>query len=222
MPAGPAIAACGLAGVLAGLLTEIGAGDALAASLALPALALVVERSRLRRGLAFAMVVTVAMVIGADARTRALDPPLGRWLEAHREPGEASSAVWITGRLIEDAESTEFGVRVSVEVRWVQDAGALQAAPGVANVYVGGQRAASARSAWTAGRAVGMWVAFSDPTIALNPGGYSPRWQRLRRPYHVNGSVKSALLIDVERGAWWHEAGAAVRAHVRQAVGRCP
>jgi competence protein ComEC len=218
--AGPAIAACGLAGVLAGLLTDSGAGDAFAASLALPALALVVERRPLRVGLALASVAMLAMAIGAVARTRALDPPVVRWLEAHAEPGDASEPVQVVGHLATDAERTGFGVRLLVDVEQIRDERAVRPAKGVVQAYVAGDRAASEYREWTAGRHVVAWASLREPALALNPGGPGARWQRLRRPFHLTGSVKSALMIEVDRGAWWHEAGAAIRTHVRRAVER--
>ncbi len=50
----------------------------------------------------------------------------------------------------------------------------------------------------------------------VNPGGPSDRWQTLRRPFVLTGSIKSALVIDVRPGPWWDEWAAAVRARVRE------
>jgi competence protein ComEC len=61
-------------------------------------------------------------------------------------------------------------------------------------------------------------VTLRRPQVWLNPGGPSERWQILRRPFLLTGTIKSALLVQVRPAYVWDEWAAAIRAHVRQRV----
>jgi competence protein ComEC len=117
----------------------------------------------------------------------------------------------VTGTLVRDAEQADDGVGLLVEAREVRDARGVRLVWGRAQLYVAGEFARPAAREWTAGRTVHVTAALRPPRVSRNPGGPSPRWQALRRPYLVTGSVKSAALVEVERGAPWHEAAAAGR-----------
>jgi competence protein ComEC len=56
--------------------------------------------------------------------------------------------------------------------------------------------------------------------VFLNFGGVSPFWQQLRRPFVLSGSVKSAALVEVQRGAWWAELAGRARRRARVARAR--
>jgi competence protein ComEC len=61
-------------------------------------------------------------------------------------------------------------------------------------------------------------MAFKAPAVWLNPGSPGLTWQRLTARAQEIGTVKSAALVSVERGAWWREWSAAARASVRRRI----
>jgi competence protein ComEC len=83
---------------------------------------------------------------------------------------------------------------------------------------VSGESAGEGAAGWTAGRLVRAPVLLRRPRVWRNFGGPSVTWQQLRRPFALTGTIKSAALVDVVPGAWWVEAAAAVRRHVRRAA----
>ena len=54
--------------------------------------------------------------------------------------------------------------------------------------------------------------------MIVNPGGPNLAWQALRRPFDLTGTIKSAALVDVERGGWHDELTARIRRGVRETV----
>jgi competence protein ComEC len=218
---GPLIAACLVAGAAAGLVTPVGPTDAVATALALASLAFVPDALALRRALVMAAVCGAGAAHGAFARDRAVGPPLVRWMDQTAgESARAPDPVLVRGWLAGDAARTDFGVRLVIDVREILEGSEWRAAPGRVQAYVAGDLAAARARDWTAGRAVVTPVSLRRPQVLINPGGSGAVVQALRRPYHLAGTIKSAALITVEPGAWWHEAAAAVRRHVRDAVAR--
>jgi competence protein ComEC len=242
MPLGPALALGAVGGALVGCLTDVAATDALAASVAACSVSIVVEPWRQRalwRALLVAGVASATMLHGAVARDRAFVRGPGLFstdsvrvmasIPGVRGPTPSMPAesvenrpgpVELTGTLVRDAEQADGSVGLLVESRDVRDARGARPVRGRVQLYVAGELAGPAAAAWTAGRTVRVTATLRPPRVARNPGGPSPRWQALRRPHLATGSVKSAALVEVERGAIWHEAAAAVRRLVREAAAR--
>ncbi len=225
MPLGPAIAVWAVAGAALGCVTDVQATDALGASVAAFSLALMVEsrrQPRVWRGLLLAGIAGVTMAEGALARERALDPPLARvhgdvlWGRAQG----TSDPVLVTGTLVADAEQADASVGLLVDAHEIRDAHGSHRVAGRVQLHVAGTLAGPTARTWTAGRTVRVSAALRAPRVSQNPGGPSIRWQTLRRPHVLTGSVKSAALVDVERGAFWNEAAAAVRRRVRDVTAR--
>ncbi|HEY7475157.1 MAG TPA: DNA internalization-related competence protein ComEC/Rec2 [Vicinamibacterales bacterium] len=216
----PGLAVCLVAGVTAGLITQTSWTDAVAAALALASLAVLLDSRTVRRMVGLAALAAAGAAHGALARERAVEPPLVRWFAQTTGDGaRATDPVLLRGRLAADAARTDFGVRLVIDVQDVREDG-WRAISGRIQVYVAGELAAIRSPDWIAGRAVAAPVSLRRPQLLLNPGGSSELLQTLRRPYHLAGTIKSAALIAVEPAAWWHEAAAAVRRHVRDSVRR--
>jgi competence protein ComEC len=109
-------------------------------------------------------------------------------------------------------------VRVLVDVESIEDHRGLHRVQGRIQAYVAGELAAGSGRDWTAGRWIRAPVTLRRPQIWLNPGGPSERWQVLRRPFLLTGTIKSALLVQVQPAYIWDEWAAAIRAQVRQRV----
>jgi competence protein ComEC len=198
-------------GAAAGILTSVRFGDALAAGIALASICALVGSSLIRRLLCVAGLGLISCASGARARDNALAPPVLAWFEGQAQASR-SDVVAIEGRLVGDASVSDTGVRLLVD--------AARPARGRILVNVGGAFAAAASPAWTNGRPVRVFGTIRRPQILVNFGGPSPRWQMLRRPAALLASVKSAALIEVERGAWWDDAASAIRRRVRSRISR--
>ena len=217
----PLIAVCLAAGVAGGLVSAVPWTGAAAVALALASLALAADGRTVRPVLVVAALSAAAVSHGAAARERAANPPIVQWLD--RTAGDAvrsSGPVALRGRLAADATRTEFGVRLVIDVDDIRGDDEWHRATGRVQAYVAGDMAAALAVEWTAGRTVVTSVTLRRPQVLLNPGGPGRLQQTLQRPFHLAGSIKSAALVTVERGAWWSEAAAVVRRHVRDAVDR--
>jgi competence protein ComEC len=107
-----------------------------------------------------------------------------------------------------------------IDARRVRDAAGWQDTRGRVQVLVAGSLAYPFVEEWTAGRRVEAPVMLRRLHVWRNPGGPSPRRQALARGLIVAGTIKSATLIEVAPGRWWHEAAAAVRGYVRRQTAR--
>lgn len=188
------------------------AGAALSAALALASLTLAAHGPRVRRALIVGAVACGAMAHGAAARDRVIAPPLATWAGPDTSPRQMP--VVVIGTLAEDAAALESGVRLLIDV----DAIDGERVTGRVQAYAGGDLAGASQREWTAGRRIRVPMTLRRPPLLLNPGGPSERWQTLRRPFALAGSIKSALLVEVAPGRWWDEWAAAIRAIVRQRV----
>ena len=204
-------------GVACGLIGPIAVLQAWTAALASLSVALVTPpRVHVRNACLVFAIGAVAIAIGASARDRALNPPLATLVG----DGRSTAPVTVAGRLVRDAELTGEGARLTLDVRALLDNGTWRGIEGRAQVFIGGSFVAGLVPALTAGREVRAPISLRAPQIWLNPGGPSATWQALTRRFDVLGSVKSAALVTVERGGWWTETTAAVRAHVRRSIAR--
>ena len=206
-----ALVVCGIA---AGLLTPVRPGDALGAAVAAAALALLVRSRRAQMTLVGCCLGAGAMAHGAAARDHAFAPDLVRWFDAADQTSAsgARDVVLVEGMLLADAVETTTGVRLDVET--------TRPARGRVQLHVAGRFARSAARDWVAGRVVRAPATLKRPQALVNFGGPSPRWQVLRRPFGLVGSIKSAALVEVAPGRLLDEAGAAVRQLVRDRIGR--
>ncbi len=229
MPLGPSLALAAVLGAILGCLTGIAATDALAAAVASGSVALVVtpgRRPRVRRALVLVCAASALAAEGAVARDRALAPPLAAWLRASAAPDFAASAartaepVRMIGVLATDASWADGSASLVVDVTEIHDARGSHQVAGRVQAHVAGALAAGAVGGWTEGRPIRLAVTLRAPRVPRNPGGPSARWQALRRPHQLTGSVKSAALVEVERGAIWDEAAAEIRRRARDAVAR--
>jgi competence protein ComEC len=200
-----AVAATALSNVEAGTLTAVAVAGAGVAA-AVP-----------RRLIPFVAVITSAAVAASGsalARDRALRPitdsiPLGT-AQTFEVDGVLARDAVVTPegatRLVVDARAIRVGDRASTSARFRVQA------------HVGGSQAGHLVAQWTRGRRIRLPMTIKDPGLTLNPGGWSPRWQVLRRGFHFQGTVKSAWLVETLPGSRWNEAITWVRQSVRRAI----
>ena len=220
--AGSLATACVLGAISTGVVTLLRPADALASAVAAAALAVLAPSRMSAKALVAVSVLSLAAAHGAAARARALHPSLLAWFD-EQAGGDADrllSTAEIDGVLAADAALVEDGVRLVVDIQGVRAATAAVVVAGRAQLHVSGDQAAGHLREWTAGRRIRAPVLFRRPQTLLNFGGPSPFWQRLRRPFVLAGSIKSAALVEVERGAWWRDLAAGARWRARDAVAR--
>lgn len=168
-------------------------------------------------------------LLGAAAEQAALHSPLRTLLEQRRGGFAIESAgaprhdppIAVEGRLLADAAITESGalLRLRVERAWIGPC--PEPALGGVSLTVTGALAADAMGEWRAGRRIKAPALLRRPARYLNAG--VPDQERLlaRRGLSLVGSVKSAALVEVvDRGHWFDESAASVRAVVRRAMAR--
>lgn len=138
----------------------------------------------------------LAVVHGAYDRAAALQPTPVELIS--EEP------LNVTGVLRADAASSPAGIRLELEIEGRR-----------VRATVSGTIAEAMYTQWTRGRRVSGPMRLRPPELTRNPGSPSATWQIMTRRFDLIGSVKSGALLTVERGPWWQEAAARVRAHVR-------
>ena len=207
-----------LCGVACGVILALPApGPCLAAALTLLSAAVLSPPSHGRTFVA-AAVVLASIAHGAAARDRVLDAPIAAF--AASEEDLRRPLVIVTGRLVSDATAVDSGVRLLIDVDAIDDDRGAHVVSGRIQALVAGDLAAGSILDWTAGRSIRAPMTVRRPQVALNPGGPSERWQALRRPFVLLGSIKSALVVQVTPGRWWDEWAAAARARVRHQAAR--
>jgi competence protein ComEC len=136
-------------------------------------------------------------------------------------PYAASPPLEIEGRLVEDAAPAPYGASLVVESSAVWSQGSRRSVSGGLRLSVGGSLVERGRHAWRAGRLVRLTAAVRTPTGFRNPGSGDDAASLARRGIALVGSVKSAALVKVvAHGHAAAEAAAAVRAWIRDVVGR--
>jgi competence protein ComEC len=163
------------------------------------------------------VLAAVAALHGAGAIRQKVDPPILAALGASMD-SRTAAPVWMSGILREDAAISPDGVSLLVDVDRVNVEGADRPVRGRVQIGVSGDPGDRAVALWTRGRRIGAPVLVRRPQIWLNPGGPSERWQTLRRPFDLAGTIKSAQLIDVSPGSWLAEVRARARRHLRTSV----
>jgi competence protein ComEC len=171
----------------------------------------------------------ICVIAGAEAQYRALHPPIRQLLdeqlggfaidtvgiERHDTPFE------IEGRLIADATITDTGANLRLRLHHVRLDTCPQPVNGGVSVTVAGGLIAEAAGEWRAGRLVRMPAVLRRPARYLNHGVPDQELMLARRGIALVGSVKSAALVQVvERGRWFDEWAASIRASVRRSLAR--
>lgn len=205
-------------GVILGVVTPIPWHSAAALLVAAASIA-VVARARLRSALLLLALAGGSMWFGASARDAALDATLVTALNPLLDDRFAPP-VWLEGRLADDAAISGDAVLVPIDVIRVKVANTWRPVQGRAMVSIGGESAAASVESWTRGRFFSAPVMVRRPQTWRNFGGPSERWQRLRRASDISGTVKSAALVEIQRGGWLAEAGATTRRFVRHTIAR--
>ncbi|MEW6323348.1 MAG: DNA internalization-related competence protein ComEC/Rec2, partial [Acidobacteriota bacterium] len=182
------------------------------------------------RRAALALAAAAIAALAGDAHvTRALDPPLRRLLDerfggfrVHTIEGpRLEDPIVIEGVLEEDAARTPAGAQARIAVTQIWVGPCPEPADGGVSLTVGGALAADRMAEWRRGRRLRAPVVLRRPAVFLNHGLPNPERVLALRGVSLLGSVKSAALVTVvARGSWWEEAAAAVRAWVRDGLGR--
>jgi len=210
-----------LLAIIAGVVSTVPAAMLLASAIAAASVALICGR-RHRPRLAALAVACLFAAYAAAVRDATLDAPLAVALDPLLDD-RAAPPVWIIGVLHDDATIDTDGVRLTIEVDRVSlagERGPWRSVHGLAQVGVGGSLAPAAAEQWVRGRGISAPVLARRPQVLRNPGAASGRWQRLRRPLDLTGTVKSAALVRVTSGSVWSEWAARVRSHVRRTLDR--
>ena len=198
--AAPAVTGCGLRGTAIATLSA----------------AVLVDVAWARRLLLVAACAAGAAAHGARTRDRVLDAPAA--VLAH-VPAKGE-AIQIEGRLASDAVRTDDGAQLEIQLSAVSAGGRRVEVAGRVRAHVAGKQVDAHVAEWRGGRPIRAPATIRAPAWLHNPGGPSPRWQALTRGVDVVASIKSAALVEVGQGRVWHEAAAAVRAHVRDVAAR--
>ncbi|MEO7190711.1 MAG: DNA internalization-related competence protein ComEC/Rec2 [Vicinamibacterales bacterium] len=207
-----------LVGAACGCLIRVSPGATAAIALGAGSVAVACRRPwpRVVFGLACAGAAMTAYAAGE--REVALHPPLEAWLS---RIDLAESLLTLEGSLEGDAEIESSGsVRLRVAVSRARADHDWHDVRGHVQLHVNGAAAPSLAGRWTRGRAVVLPAVLREPQVTRNPGSPPVDWQALVRGYDYFGTVKSAWLVSVARGAWIDEASASVRRFVRERVVR--
>jgi competence protein ComEC len=233
-----AMAAALSAGLACGVLTDLQASRALSVVLAAAWAASLISfvRGRPRELLAAVVlaVLSAGWLLGSHAVDRALHPPLRNLLE-QRLGGFAlegsdvrhDAPILVEGTLAQDASPNPNGVvlRVHLQRIWLPSVGPSGPCPepvtGGVTLSVGGALQADHVDQWRRGRTVRAPATLRRPARYLNRGLGDQERALARRGITLVGSIKSATLVEVvERGPWWEEIAAAIRARIRGALNR--
>jgi competence protein ComEC len=152
--------------------------------------------------------------LGDRDAARALDPPiLAHALAVGDRP------VRLEGRLRDDAEATEFGAALTLDLTriWIEQRPSDTS--GGVRLSAAGALLADARHQWRGGRLLRVTATLRRPQPYRNFGVPDQEARTALRGIRLFGSIKSAALIDVAgRGSFWRETAADARARVRRAI----
>ena len=206
-------------GALLELSSVVPALVLMAMALAAAAAAFAARRRRIFLAAIAAVFFSAAWALSIRATADAHQPPLRTALAEATGPG--SAPVTLVGRLVVDAAVADRGVALSLHVTRSEWAGETALATGGVRLTVAGTLGLDAIGEWRAGRTVRVPALLREPGRYLDPGVPDARLGLARKGIAFVGTVKSGTLVDVlARGTWVAEAGAALRAHTRDAVGR--
>jgi competence protein ComEC len=196
----------------------------LAACAALGALAVrTIAGARATRVVALVSLGLVSAAAGSiegDGALRvALAPPLRDAGRRVLDSGRADATV--EGRVAMDAAPADYGAGLLVDVDRIRVEGIWRSTSGRIAVTVSGGLARDRLEAWRRGRRVRMSASLRGPQRYDNPGVPDQTRALALRGITWLASVKSAMLVEVlESGSPVDETAAAIRAHVRRAIGK--
>ena len=173
-------------------------------------------RRRLLAVAVMAGVVPAGAMIGARAASDADTPSLLLWQRS--QPSD--TVAHLTGTIRDDAAPAGYGIGLTLDVTRVARASGIADVRGGVHLTVAGALAPARAASWTAGRRISCDVLLHEPLDYHDPGVPSDRLRLARGGVVLVGTVKSAALVSPpERAGWIDESAAAVRRHVRRAVG---
>ena len=218
-----------LVGALAGSAdpTTVDLGAACVAAWVCAAAGLWLSRSRVALCFALSGYLLCGWALGAESAHRALAPPLrlaldeafGGFRFSSLGPPGVHRPIHTRVRLTEDAAPRDGGVTLRAHVLDIRTGDVWRPAFGTVRLSVSGAIAARTAGEWRAGRVVEAPVTFRRPARYLNAGVADLERAAAFHGTALNGSIKSALLVEViARGGWFDERAAAIRARVRRAV----
>jgi competence protein ComEC len=220
VPLGHVFALVVLLSAAAALLTNVEPN--VVGSVAVAALAVAIAcRSTVRIVAACVAVGGLSAASASVARERALsidDHGIGS--TSGRPPIAGSGEIlFVEGRLARDAVvSPDDAARLLVDITSIERGGERIGVRGRVQAFVAGAHVRTASMEWIAGRIVRAPMALRHPAVLRNPGGWNVRWQTLRRGFHLNGTIKSAWLVNTREGRWWTEMAGKSRRAIRQAI----
>ena len=216
LAAAPVVAASAAGVLLAGAISD----HLIVAAAGASVIALIAAAGFLALGVEAGVVL--AVVIGYAAAgfssgvsvTRSLyAPPPASWFHAHA--GDASDPVTLVGVLRDDASRMESGVVMTLDVVRVAE----RPTSGGVRIGVGGTPPTEAVEQWRAGRTLRVSALLRSPTTFRNPGVPDEIRALALRGIALNGTAKSAALVEVIREADpVAEAAGAVRRMVRRVL----
>jgi predicted membrane metal-binding protein len=218
-----------LAGALAGSAgpSTVDLGAACIAAWVCAATGLWLRQSRLALCFVLSGYLLCGWAIGAEGAHRvpapllrlALDEAFGRFRFNSLGPPGVHAPIQTRVRLTEDAARRDGGVTLRAHVLWIRNGDAWRPAFGMMRLSVSGAIAARTAGQWRAGRVIEAPVTFRRPARYLNAGVADLERAAAFHGAALNESIKSALLLEIiDRGGWFDERAAAVRARVRRAV----
>jgi competence protein ComEC len=154
-------------------------------------------------------------VLGSDARAKAIDTPLRRSVAA-----DFGRPIPTRLLLTEDADAEDGVTILRGRVTAVRTGRDWSPSGGGVVVSVGGAAGRPRAAEWRRGRLLEAPIAFRRPARYLNDGVPDFERQAALDGITLLGSIKSGLLVQVQRGSIVNEVAAGVRTYVRRAVTR--
>ncbi len=147
--------------------------------------------------------------------------PPGVDVETLEERSQGDDVVVVEGVLRHDVAPTAFGASLDLRVDRITIRHETWHTRMGMRLSVGGEQARTTLREWTRGRRIRAPVSsLRRPLPYRNFDVPDAERELSRRGIRMFGGVKSAALVQWERGAWWEEAAAHVRAAVRTSVRR--
>ena len=225
-----------LAGAVSGLFwQDLFSADAWLLKPALPVLAIAgwaawwYGRGKLTVVILAGTFFSAGLVVAADAQERALRTPLRAALDRQfggfeigtTGPPPRLDPIAVRALLLEDAARGTDVTTLRAAVTSIRLHDQFQEAAGGVTLSVGGVMSHERAGEWRAGRTIETSATFRRPARYLNEGVPDLERDLALDGTTLFGSVKSALLLDIDvHGSSVQETAARIRRHVRQSVER--